>query len=227
MTRAQFVLARRWRSAVFGCVLVALVGAVLILWARFGQYEAEADQLSAEADRRGTAVSTLAGDVRRLRTQIEEDGKTPVAPDPSKAVKNLPQRAQVPVPIPGPRGPVGPSGAPGSAGDAGKQGERGADGEPGEPGPSGPPGPQGDPGGKGDKGDPGSQGPRGDTGPTGPQGPAGPPPSSWTFTYGGVTYTCRQNGSGTTYTCDPSGPAEPPAADRGLLGMPGDRRTYG
>lgn len=208
----------------FACVLVATVGAVLILWARFGAYEAEADSLATEADRRGAAVSTLAGDVRRLRAQIEEDGKTPVAPDPSKAVKNLPQRAQVPVPIPGPRGPVGPSGVPGDAGVDGEAGKNGADGEPGEPGPPGPPGPQGEPGGKGDKGDTGSQGPQGEPGPQGPAGPQGPPPGSWSWTdRHGDTYTCTR--SGDSYNCvrTGSGPADPGS---GILGMPGDRRTY-
>ncbi|MFE5025302.1 collagen-like protein [Streptomyces sp. NPDC056656] len=128
--------------------------------------------MAGEADLRGNAVSTLAGDVRVLRAQVQAAGETPKAPDPSKAVENLDDRAQVPVPIPGPQGPKGDPGDPG---------------EPGSPGPSGSPGKTGDDGSKGtdgvgstgptgaagSDGVPGPAGPQGEPGPAGPEGPAG------------------------------------------------------
>lgn len=90
MTRTQRALARRWRPLLLACVLIALSGAVLIIWARITAEADRGDQLAAEADRRGTAVSTLAGDVRRLRAQVRDAGETPAAPDPSDAVPDLP-----------------------------------------------------------------------------------------------------------------------------------------
>ncbi|MEE4598208.1 collagen-like protein [Streptomyces sp. DSM 41524] len=167
MTRTERVLARRWRGVLLVCTLVALAGAVLVLWAQVDHDRERAQQREvqarAEADRRGDAVSTLATDVRRLRTQLRGEGKTPVAPDPADAVKDLPDRAEVPVPIPGPRGPAGSPGRAGRDGDAGAQGS---------PGPSGP---SGKSGADGADGAAGQQGPQGEPGPAGPQGPAGPP----------------------------------------------------
>ncbi|AGP56198.1 collagen-like protein [Streptomyces rapamycinicus] len=160
MTRTQRALARRWRSIALACWLVAVTGAVLLVWARIESADRRGDQLAAEADRRGTAVSTLATDVRRLRTQLKADGRTPVAPDPTRAVEDLPDRAEVPVPIPGPRGP------------AGSPGRAGRDGDSGSPGPSGPSGKSGVDGADGAAG---QQGPQGEPGPAGPQGPAGAP----------------------------------------------------
>lgn len=177
MTRTQRALARRWRSVLLACSLLALAGAVIILWAQLDREtqraQAREAQARAEADRRGAAVSTLATDVRRLRTQLKGEGKTPVAPDPTRAVEDLPSRTEVPVPIPGPRGPSGP---PGKAVD-GKDGRDGKDGAPGAdstvPGPSGPPGRDGKDG--ADSAVPGPQGERGEKGDRGEQGPAGPP----------------------------------------------------
>lgn len=163
MTRTQRVLARRWRGVLLVCALVALSGAVLVIWARIDHESQRAEELRAEADRRGTAVTTLATDVRRLRTQLKSEGKTPVAPDPTRAVQDLPDRAEVPVPIPGPRGPAG------SPGEAGRDGGPGAQGSP------GPSGASGRPGADGSDGANGQQGPQGEPGPAGPQGPAGPP----------------------------------------------------
>ncbi|HCA85333.1 MAG TPA: hypothetical protein DEQ61_07455, partial [Streptomyces sp.] len=85
MTRTEFALARRWRSVFLACLLVALSGAVVIIWARIDAESARAEQLATEADRRGTAVSTLATDVRRLRAQLQGKGETPAAPDPGRA----------------------------------------------------------------------------------------------------------------------------------------------
>ncbi|WP_030173270.1 hypothetical protein [Streptomyces sp. NRRL S-813] len=151
MTRAERALAGSWRWIAILCWLLALSGAAVIIWGRMQAETSRADQLAAEADLRGNAVSTLAGDVRALRQQVKAEGKTPVAPDPTSAVSNLPARAEVPVPIPGPAGPRGPKG---------DRGEPGPTVTP-SPGPSGPSGPQGEPGAT-------------VTGPAGPPGPAGP-----------------------------------------------------
>lgn len=177
MTRAERVLARRWRSVLLACVLTALAGAVLIIWTRINIEQSRADQLAAEANRRGTAVSTLAGDVRALRAQVQAKGGTPVAPDPGRAIPNLPERTAVPVPIPGPQGVPGPSGAPGSPGPSGSPGTPGSPGSPGQPGQTGVAGQNGMDGATGPAGATGPQGPagpQGDQGPAGPQGPPGP-----------------------------------------------------
>lgn len=77
----------------------------------------------------------------------------------------------------------------------GCRGPAGADGE--DSTVPGPPGPQGE------------QGPQGETGPTGPQGepgppgPAAPPAESFTFTFLGVTYDCRDPEGDGAYTCEP------------------------
>jgi hypothetical protein len=154
VTRAQRVVVRRWRSLATVAALVALAGAVLLIWTRLDREVSARQAATAEADLRGTAVSTLAGDVRALRLQVQSAGRTPVAPDPTAAVPDLPARTQVPVPIPGPPGPRGPAGAPGSPGVAASP----------VPGPSGPPGVAGQPG-----------APGADSTVPGPSGPPGPP----------------------------------------------------
>ncbi len=184
MTRTERVFADHWRWMTVFCWLVVLTGAAVIGWSWYSQ-------LADEADRRGAAVSTLAGDVRVLRAQVEASGGTPKAPDPSQAVEDLDERTRVPVPIPGPRGPAGdpgspgPSGSPGSPGRAGADGVDGTAGQPGSAGATGPPGtaglagpagpagPQGDPGPGGPAGEQGPEGPRGDVGPAGPSCPDG------------------------------------------------------
>lgn len=168
MTRAERVLAARWRSVLLACALVALAGAVLIVWTRIDHETAVRRQAIAEANLRGGAVSTLAGDVRALRAQVQAKGGTPVAPDPSKAISNLPARTEVPVPIPG---PPGPAGSPGPSGQPGPTGSPRPGGQPGATGAAGSPGVNGQPG---TAGVPGPVGPQGETGPSGPQGPAGP-----------------------------------------------------
>ncbi|WTV99952.1 collagen-like protein [Streptomyces sp. NBC_00024] len=183
MTRTEQALARRWRPLALLCWLVALSGAVIIMWGRMDAAAERSDRMAAEAvaeaDRRGEAVSILASDVRQLRTQVKSEGETPVAPDPSDAVDDLPARAEVPVPIPGPSGPrgepgapgePGPSGSPGRAGEDGSDGEAGAPGERGAEGPVGPAGPAGPPGAQGE---PGPAGPAGEQGERGPAGEPG------------------------------------------------------
>ncbi|MFJ4631548.1 collagen-like protein [Streptomyces sp. NPDC088847] len=178
MTRTQNVLARRWKPIALLAFLLALTGAVLLVYVRVQAEARRGDELAAEADLRGTAVSTLAGDVRVLRAQIKARGGTPAAPDPAKAVKDLPDRAEVPVPIPGPPGPKGDKGdpgkaaptvtpSPGASGATGATGPQGPQGEPGAdstvPGPSGPPGKDGRDGTDGDDGKDGQTCPDGYT----------------------------------------------------------------
>ncbi|WP_189146853.1 collagen-like protein [Streptomyces lacrimifluminis] len=165
MTRAERALAGSWRWIAVFCWLVALSGVAVIGRSWY-------NELADEADRRGNAVATLAGDVRVLRAQVQAAGETPKAPDPSQAVENLDDRARVPVPIPGPRGPEG---KPGSPGPTGSPGEDGSDGEDGvsSPGPTGAAGAPGTAGADGSAGPPGPAGPQGDPGPAGPQGPPG------------------------------------------------------
>lgn len=162
MTRTQRTIVLHWRGLAVVCAIVALFGIFLVLWHRVDSQDREQDLRYAaatkEADLRGTAVSTLAGDVRALRQQVKAGGETPVAPDPTKAVANLPARAEVPVPIPG---PPGPSGSPGASGAPGKNGADST-----VPGPSGQPG--------ADSTVPGPAGPQGEPGPAGPQGAPGP-----------------------------------------------------
>lgn len=173
MTRAELALAGRWRWIAVFCWLLALSGGFVVAWSWYGQ-------LADEADRRGTAVSTLASDVRILRAQVKAAGETPKVPDPSQAVEDLDDRTRVPVPIPGPRGPQGEKGDPGqpaptitpSPGPTGPQGQPGAT----VTGPAGPQGPPGDTvtGPPGPPGPTGPAGPQGEQGATGERGPAGP-----------------------------------------------------
>lgn len=177
MTRTQNVLARQWRTLTVAAVLLVLAGAVAVVWLRISAESARADGLAAEADRRGSAVSTLAGDVRTLREQIKAEGETPAVPDPGRAVDDLDSRAEVPVPIPGPRGSKGSPGEDGQPGEDGTDGPPGSDGQPGsdgEAGQDGAQGPQGRPGEPGKDGQDGTDGERGEQGPRGERGPAGP-----------------------------------------------------
>ncbi|MFF4269308.1 collagen-like protein [Streptomyces sp. NPDC001536] len=168
--RARFerLLAPRWRGVFLVCVLIALCGVAVILWARIDAGDRRAAEMQAEADRRGKAVSTLAQDVRALRAQVEAGGGTPAAPDPSDAVDDLTDRIRVPAALPGERGAKGDRGATGAGGAPGATGPRG------EPGPSGPPGPEGSPGPPGPSGSPGEDGGPGEPGPAGAEGSPGP-----------------------------------------------------
>ncbi|MEU7327246.1 collagen-like protein [Streptomyces parvus] len=185
--RPDGLLARRWRSLAVAAVLAVLSGAIVLVWLRIDAEAERTANVAAEADRRGDAVATLAGDVRTLRAQIQAEGGTPAAPDPEAAVDDLPDRVEVPVPIPGPPGPRGQKGEAGADGKDGKDGEPGTDGSPGPavtgspgkdgangadgaPGKDGAPGERGE---KGEKGDPGTPGERGSAGPPGPTCPDG------------------------------------------------------
>lgn len=202
MTRAESAL-YRGRHLLWIVAAFLIVGGGVLLSLLLIQREAHArEQVAHEADLRGTAVSTLAGDVRALRQQIKDSGKTPVAPDPTKAVDNLPARAEVPVPIPGPRGPVGspgPSGSPGKAGGTGAAGTSGAVGPTGPAGPVGPVGPQGQQGPVGPAGQAGADGQDGRDGQTCPDGYSLQAPS-----YDPDALVCRKDGSP-----DPGGSGTP------------------
>lgn len=202
MTRTQRVLHERR-------VLLWIVAALLFLGGGLGVafllIEREAglrEQATVEADLRGEALSVVAGDVRALRAQVEAGGETPVAPDPSKAVEDLEDRIEVPVPIPGPRGAdgsPGPSGSPGKTGASGVPGVVGPSGLPGAvgaTGPAGPAGPAGVQGEPGVAGPQGAQGPKGDTGEQGPSGASCEDGYSWqTPSYDPDARVCRRDGA--------------------------------
>ncbi|WP_328707689.1 collagen-like domain-containing protein [Streptomyces mesophilus] len=183
--RIERLLALRWRKIFLVCVLIALCGIAVILWARIDEGERRADGLAQEATRRGEALSTLAEDVRTLRRQVSAAGETPAVPDPSEAVDDLLARVRAPAGAPGApgragqsgargeRGPAGPSGTPGSPGADGEPGPSGEPGVGGAPGPAGADGAMGPAGPAGPPGDGGTKGERGDTGPAGPAGPEG------------------------------------------------------
>lgn len=210
MTRTDRVLARRWKALGLLAFLLALTGGVLLVYVRVQAEASRGDQLAAEADRRGEAVSTLASDVRVLRAQISAQGDTPAAPDPTKAVKDLPARAAVPVPIPGPPGPKGDKGDPGKDAPTITP-SPGASGAPGQPGADstvpGPQGPQGEPGADSTvPGPSGPPGPPGKDGADGTDGKDGKPPAGWTWTDRlGDTYTCTPasnfDADSPQYTC--------------------------
>lgn len=177
MTRTELVLYRNRRLLLLTAVLLVLGGGVALSLILIGREADARRELATEADLRGTAVSTLAGDVRALREQVLGEGEIPVAPDPTTAVEDLPDRAEVPVPIPGPAGPDGEDGEDGEPGKTGPSGTPGNDGQAGATGPpgaTGPTGPQGDVGPQGPVGPQGERGEKGDTGDTGEQGPPGP-----------------------------------------------------
>ncbi|MFD6474368.1 collagen-like protein [Streptomyces anulatus] len=192
MTRTQHLFYRRRVLLWIAAALLALGGGLALAFLQIDQADARAGVLATEADRRGDAVSTLAGDVRTLRAQIKAGGETPDAPDPADAVDDLPARAEVPVPIPGPPGPAGARGEQGPAGEQGATGPAAtpSPGPPGVtgragadstvPGPAGPQGPAGPPGAAGKDGANGKDGTNGRDGAPGPACPAGyslqPPP---------------------------------------------------
>lgn len=199
MTRTELVLYHNRRLLLLTAILLTLGGGIALSLLLIHRETDARQQLAQEADLRGTAVSTLAGDVRALRAQVQAQGGTPVAPDPTRAVEDLPDRAEVPVPIPGPRGPSGSPGASGAPGRDGADGSPGATGEPGSPGAAGATGAAGSAGPPGPQGDPGPAGPQGEQGPRGEQGPAGqscPEGFSWqTPSYDPDARVCRRDGA--------------------------------
>jgi len=225
VTRTQHLFYRRRVLLWIAAALLALGGGLALAFLQIDQADARAGVLATEADRRGDAVSTLAGDVRTLRAQIKAGGETPAAPDPAQAVDDLPARAEVPVPIPGPPGPAGRDGKngrdgkPGVAatpipGPSGAAGRAGADST--VPGPAGPQGPAGPPGAAGKDGANGKDGTNGRDGAPGPACPAGyslqPPPGD------PDGLMCRRDGAP---------PPEPPSGTLAPLALALDpRRQY-
>lgn len=147
MTSTERALAGHWRSIAVLCWLLALSGAAVIGCSWYSQ-------LADEVDKRGVAVGTLAGDVRVLRAQVQA-GEVPKAPDPSRAVEDLParERVLVPIPVPGEKGDLGKPAptitpSPGTSGAPGRDSTvPGPSGAPGQPGAdSTVPGPQGEAG---------------------------------------------------------------------------------
>ncbi|MEU9208566.1 collagen-like protein [Streptomyces sp. NPDC048415] len=201
MTRTQTALYRARHLLWMLAALLFLGGAAAVSWLLVDRAQLT-DQLAHEADLRGSAVSTLAGDVRALREQVKAKGGTPVAPDPTKAVEDLPARSKVPVPIPGPPGPPGPSGSAGPSGSPGKPGANGttgASGMPGAVGPSGPAGPSGAPGEPGPAGPPGPAGQDGKDGQDGTNGRDGQTcPDGYSLQapdYDPAALVCRKDGA--------------------------------
>ncbi|WP_220188599.1 collagen-like protein [Streptomyces phytophilus] len=193
-------------------------------------------------------VQNLAGDLRQsnedrdaLARQVERLGGTPVAGDPGRAGERGEPGAAGSDGAAGPegeRGEAGAEGEPGAAGKGGADGQDGQPGDPGTPGEDGTPGAAGANGADGATGPTGAQGPQGEKGatgeqgPRGEQGPSGPAPASWTFVFGGVTYTCTPSAEGSThYTCAADGPPadDGPGNGQGPLALALDpnRRQYG
>lgn len=219
MTRAERLLYRRRYLLWIVAGMLFLGGGLALAFLQIDRAQQRGDELAAEADRRGNAVTTLAADVRTLRSQIKAKGGTPAAPDPAKAVEDLPDRAAVPVPIPGPPGPKGDKGDTGSAGPtatpspgpSGADGQAGADSQvPGPAGPKGDPGPAGPPGANGADGRDGANGADGRDGQTCPGGYSlQPPPGD------PDGLMCRRD----------SAPSSPdPAKGPTILGLPAERR---
>lgn len=193
--------------------LLVLGGGLGVAFILIGRESSRADDLAAEANLRGNAVATLAGDVRALREQVKAHGGTPIVPDPTKAVPSLSARAEVPVPIPGPAGAsgrpgaTGPSGSPGSPGASGAAGAIGVTGPVGPAGPSGPVGPPGPQGAQGVQGPQGEQGPKGDTGEQGPAGPSCPDGYSLQApTWDPNALVCEKDAAPASPTQSPSNP---------------------
>lgn len=214
-------LAPRWRSFALAAVLLVLSGAVVLVWLRIGYETAAREQAVAEANLRGDAASTLAGDVRVLRAQVEALGEAPAAPEPEEAVEDLPQRTTVPVPIPGPTGATGPAGEQGKPGEPGTPGASGQPGEKGEAGAVGPMGPSGPPGVQGPQGEQGIPGRDGTDGRDGADGTNGQNcPSGFSLQpYEGNpdVLVCQRD------TTPPSGPLKGRTT---LLGLDPARRIY-
>lgn len=217
MTRTERTIVLHWRGIAIVCAIVALFGISLVMWHRIDTSDRNYAAAAAEADKRGDAVSTLSGDVRALRAQVQGLGKTPVAPDPSNAVPSLPARTVVPVPIPGPAGPKGDAGSPAPTITP-------------SPGASGAPGSNGSPGVAGSPGPAGAQGDPGPAGADGRDGPDGSPPAGWSYPWTdgtGVTHhvTCTRTADSPDdapeYACEDTAtdPAPTDSPTQGGLGL--------
>ncbi|MFG2372540.1 collagen-like protein [Streptomyces sp. NPDC048504] len=216
MTRTERTIVQHWRGIATACAILALFGIAWATWHRVDASDQRYAAAAAEANKRGDAVSTLAGDVRALRQQVRAAGQTPVAPDPSKAVPSLSARAEVPVPIPGPSGAPGSPGPTGATGSTGASGQPGTAGSPGAVGPTGPAGAQGPPGPAGPAGQDGKDGADGQNGQTCPDGYQLQAPS-----YDPDALVCRKDGAP-----QPSNSPSPSASTLALAWALSRRQTF-
>ena len=199
----------RWMFLVLAVVIIFGLG-----WTVYNQMSANAEKNTAQAN-----SQTLAQDIQTVCT-----GQGKLLVNDRDLCAKAEQVQQNPTEaIPGPKGDPGPPGRDGADGSDG-QSVTGPKGDPGKdsttPGPAGAdstvPGPQGAPGKdstvpgpageRGPQGERGADstvpGPQGPAGERGPQGEPGSGPSSFTFTYLGMPYTCTPNPPGSsTYTC--------------------------
>lgn len=192
----------RWR--LLGAETLGLATAALAL-AFFGWLAVTVVCLTSDLKQANVARDALARQVQGL-------GASPVAGPPGS--RGTPGSAGEPgrdSTVPGPTGPpgatvIGPTGPPGK--DSTVAGPPGVTGRPGSdstvPGPSGRPGPAGP------SGAPGSPGA------AGKDGQPGQPPTSWTFTANGTTYTCTRapnfDPANPQYVCATPSPAPSPSS---------------
>lgn len=195
---------------------IAVIIAVGVGWTVYNQMAANAEKNTAQAN-----SQTLAQDIQ---TVCASQGRLMVD-DRDLCVKAEKVQQNPTEAIPGPKGEKGDPGRDGvdgasivgPKGDSGKdstvQGPAGADSA--VPGPQGAPGKDstvpGPPGERGPQGERGADstvpGPQGPAGERGPQGEPGSGPSSFSFTYLGMPYTCTPNPPGSsTYTCSGGAP---------------------
>lgn len=243
----------RWWGAHAWAILTTAVGLLAFFIATVWVISSE--QNRDQADKIATletTTSSLSQALDKQRDAAADHGAPVVVPD-SKHIRQSVEKGDKgdtgDTGATGPAGSPGPSGSPGQNGQNGENGKDGKDGAQGSPGPSGPPGPVGPSGAAGQDGVDGANGTDGAQGPAGPAGPqgepgpqgekgekgdpgeAGPPPSKWTFTYGGLTYTCTPNSPGSTeYTCTSNEPEPVPTPEQNAAyqGQPvyNDRRWY-
>ena len=218
-------------------IAVALLGGLavaagLILTARTGQVQDQAEQLPVVTSQRDAAADQAQGLAERVVAACAAGGE---AAEQLRQVGVCQEAEQVRAdPVPGPPGPAGEPGDPGTPGAAGPPGPQGSAGAPGAdstvPGPQGPQGPtgaagpagrngadglngrDGAPGPTGPAGPPGPQGEPGPAGPQGEPGTAGPPPGAYRMTLQGVDYLCTREGgsdSSPTYSCSSESSSEP------------------
>lgn len=182
-----------------------VVGVIFVLVAIATWFQVK--QWEDDSVTRGRQIDALAQALVSEQRNVKNNGDTPVAPPPSQIVKD----PDFVIGKDGQNGASGINGQDGKDGRDGAPGSPGPSGSPGSPGPTGPPGEEGSPGGDGATvvGPSGPQGERGEKGDTGDRGAQGPAPSRWTFTYGGVEYTCKPDSEGSTdYACEAAPPAE-------------------
>jgi len=146
-----------WRDAIAVILGLGVLGLVLLM---LGSQASTIVAYQKQDVVQNSLITKQDNIINKLREQIQDLGKVPVAEAPSKG--DLDKALQ------------GPQGVPGEPGERGSQGPKGDPGTPGQPGATGPSGEPGVPGSNGSDGAPGPQGPQGDPGPQGPAGAVGP-----------------------------------------------------